>query len=62
MIRSGVAYCPCCYHILLWDRQGNFYWCNCAGWFFYPREDKAKTRRQAEMYDYRSLTKEKLYD
>lgn len=55
MIRNSVAYCPSCMHILLFSVRGEYFWCDCDGWFFLPDSAKRKELAAAEKYDYRML-------
>jgi hypothetical protein len=55
MIRNNVAYCPCCVMVMRFEAKGEFYYCNCLGWFYLPESAKRKELSGAEKYDYRML-------
>lgn len=53
MIRNNVAYCPCCVMVMRFEAKGEFFYCNCLGWFYLPETAKRKELATAEKYDYR---------
>lgn len=55
MIRFDIAYCPCCMLRLHYDKQGQYFWCECDGWSHLKFSDRQKELDAAETYDTRHL-------
>lgn len=53
MIRYGIAYCPSCMRRLDYNRQEDYFWCECDGWQHLAFRDREKEIEAAERFDIR---------